>query len=207
MADINQISNSFRVPERVEPTKFKNAAENNVRKETEAAKKTQPQNPAEEKEPGDLVYMSDDGDTVRVSAESNSDLEDGIIIKTEKPEEDRVVIELQEKAEEAREKRLEAVKEEMKEQEEKAEENAKSANVTSFAGLSDSKLEQMYLQGIISRKDYESEIEARKNDKEQFEEDSERISVDITNAVSEEEDGKNTESAIENAFYKDSALS
>lgn len=47
---------------------------------------------------------------------------------------------------------------------------------TNFAGISDDRLEQMYLQGEISRYDYETEIESREAEREQRTEDREAFS-------------------------------
>lgn len=58
--------------------------------------------------------------------------------------------------------------------EESGEEDDETVQQTSsnFAGISDDRLEQMYLQGEISRYDYETEIESREAEREQRAEDS-----------------------------------
>ena len=80
--------------------------------------------------------------------------------------------EARKEAEERAEERQEAIEEEQARREEASEEvraEQQAAQTSSnFVGISDSRLEQMYLDGEISRNDYQKEVDAREAEREQL---------------------------------------
>ncbi|MBQ7565010.1 MAG: hypothetical protein IJT16_13610 [Lachnospiraceae bacterium] len=114
----------------------------------------------QQKELEDVVSVSEDGDTVQVKEDSEKKLEDDRfghvdIVEQElagvynaPAETPNIEIKAPEKPED--EEEIPAI-----------ETKAQGTQITSYAGYTDSQLEQMYLKGEISKNDYDKEIEAR----------------------------------------------
>ncbi|MCR5272995.1 MAG: hypothetical protein K6E13_08430 [Lachnospiraceae bacterium] len=63
-------------------------------------------------------------------------------------------------------------------------ENTSSSNITSFAGISDSRLRQMYLEGVISQNDYNRELESRETKSEASAEESQALNETMATSIS-----------------------
>ena len=165
----NQIANDVRAqnarPDAEEPAK-KTAEESRVSAEDTAAKGTF----------GEVLDISEDGDTVTARPEALQKLDDGIVMLrneddesvqeslTEKTMEaaekrEELAEKLEAKAEAASEKRAEAREAAEKAAESKAAENTKEIN--SLTGYTDDMIETLYRQGKIDRSDYSSELDRR----------------------------------------------
>lgn len=211
---MNNVNNAKQIQNRSEIQRTRADAQKEAVKTQEKAQDAQKAKEKEavqnepEKKPGDLVYMSDDGDTVRVSSESKGNLDDGVFMKTgNAEEEEKETIELQnEKAEESAEKR-EELREEQREEAEKAAEKAEAQSVNSFAGISESRLQQMVRDGVITQNAYEKEIEAREQTREEGMKEAEENSKELSRMDATERKAENTEKALENAFSEASPYS
>ncbi|HBB58833.1 MAG TPA: hypothetical protein DCZ52_00960 [Lachnospiraceae bacterium] len=102
------------------------------------------------------------------------------------------------RTEEAQAAGAEQAEKEEAEEEYNAELNAEK--LASFEGVSDMKLEQMYLQGEISKTDYDKEMESREETREAENADDGRFSVQMTGAAALKESGERDLSQIENVF-------
>ena len=102
------------------------------------------------------------------------------------------------RTEEAQAAGAEQAEKEEAEEEYNAEVNAEK--LASFEGVSDMKLEQMYLQGKISKTDYDKEMESREETREAENADDGRFSVRMTGAAALKESGERDLSQIENVF-------
>ncbi|MBQ8956070.1 MAG: hypothetical protein IJ075_03785 [Lachnospiraceae bacterium] len=92
---------------------------------------------------------------------------------------------------------IEAGNERAEQEEAEEEYNEKLA---SYNGISDMKLEQMYLQGEISKIDYDQEMESREERREAENEDNARFGNEMTGAAVLEESGERDLQQIETAF-------
>ncbi len=73
----------------------------------------------------------------------------------------------------------------------------------SYEGISDMKLEQMYLQGEISKTDYDQEMESRKEEREAEAEEDSAFSDQMTGAAVLQESGRRDLNQIETAFSEE----
>ena len=125
---------------------------------------------------GEVLDISEDGDTVTARPEALQKLDDGIVmLRSDSSEEKQEVIEMQKesterreeiaealeaKAEASREAREEVRKENQKEESEAAEE-ADTTRINSLNGYSDNMIDTLYRQGKIDRSEYNSELDRR----------------------------------------------
>lgn len=72
--------------------------------------------------------------------------------------------------------------------------------ITTYTGISDMRLEQMYLQGEISQNDYNREMEAREDEREAEQTNAGDFSTQMTGAAALEESGERDLDQIENVF-------
>ena len=72
--------------------------------------------------------------------------------------------------------------------------------ITTYTGISDMRLEQMYLQGEISQNDYNREMEAREDEREAEQTNAGNFSTQMTGAAALEESGERDLDQIENVF-------
>ena len=93
-----------------------------------------------------------------------------------------------------------AIEEGNKRAEEEEEEEEYNQKLASYTGISDQKLEQMYLQGEISRMDYDKEMEAREERREAENNENDQFSNEMTGMAVLEESGKRDLNQIETAF-------
>ncbi|WP_176762424.1 hypothetical protein [Eubacterium oxidoreducens] len=124
-----------------------------------------------------VVSVSEDGDTVQVSPEGNEKL-DVKVIHSETEIEDEPV--------------------------QKTDTSVEDFQVTSYAGMSNQQLEQLYLQGKISRADYESEIEAREERIESLQNTNSQAIEKMTGYQAVSEEATRVGDAIKEA-YEDTA--
>ena len=122
---------------------------------------------------GDVLDISEDGDTVTARPEALQKLDDGIVMLRGEAEEDKKsVAEEEEKAAEKRaeiraeqEAKAEASKEAREEiaeaKAEKAEEKADNTSYNSLTGYSDDMVDTLYRQGKIDSRSYNTEMERR----------------------------------------------
>ena len=75
--------------------------------------------------------------------------------------------------------------------------------IATYTGISDMRLEQMYLQGEISQNDYNREMEAREEEREAEQADDGNFSTQMTGAAALEESGERDLDQIENVFSDD----
>jgi hypothetical protein len=115
------------------------------------------------------------------------------------PEE--VLKEQNEKLAEARAEREEFLEAE----EEGADENNAPEVSSSFAGVSDQQLEQMYLNGSISRYDYQTEIDAREARDEEMRSESESLAREAAALNKQSDVTENMAAAIETATSKETS--
>ena len=184
-----------------------------------------------------VIYTSEDGDTVQVKPEANERLSDGFVFnKTGRtPKEETIDIDVTDKAEktpireekenavkeaeesaeklEARreerikemikasraesEKRKEAVKDTIEKEAEEKETDKVLDNRAALSEVSDSELERMYLTGRISSYDYNSAIEARKEEEASENREAAETSGAIVNAAAGLENNQNLAAAID----------
>lgn len=142
-----------------------------------------------------VIYTSEDGDTVQVKPEANERLSDGFVFnKTERaPKEETIDIDVTDKAEKTpiREEKENAVKE----AEEKATDKVLD-NRAALSEISDSELERMYLTGKISSYDYNSAMESRKEEEASENREAAETSRAIGNAAAGLEKNQTLEAAI-----------
>ena len=93
-----------------------------------------------------------------------------------------------------------AIEEGNKRAEEEEEEEEYNQKLASYTGISDQKLEQMYLQGEISRMDYDKEMEAREERREAENTGNNQFGNEMTGMAVLEESGKRDLDQIETAF-------
>ncbi len=147
---------------------------------------------------GDVLDISEDGDTVTARPEALKKLDDGIVMLRSDAEEDKKSV--AEEEDEAAEKRadiraeLEAKAEASKEareelaeaRSEKAEEKADNASYDSLKGYSDDMVNTLYRQGKIDSRSYNTEMERRA-----------RLDEELT-PDKKEDDKEDVQNAIEN---------
>lgn len=92
------------------------------------------------------------------------------------------------------------IEEGRREAEQEEEEEEYNQKLASYNGISDQRLEQMYLQGEISRMDYDKEMEAREERREAENAGAEQFSNEMTGMSVLEESGKLDLSQIQTAF-------
>ncbi len=90
-------------------------------------------------------------------------------------------------------------------QEDKDDEDQEAQAPTSFAGISDSQMKEMYLKGEISRYQYETEIEQRKELREQDEARKDENNRSVNAFLRKEDEIAQTADAVKNAYKTDSA--
>ncbi len=129
------------------------------------------------KELENQVAVSEDGDTLQISEEGADKSDKAKSIKSDADTKEKkellrdAKIKTEKKAEEARlekeksEKKVEILKEAVRSAKSEEKENAVSKKV-SFAGLSDSDVDRLYLRGDISKSEYDAEVERRENRRE-----------------------------------------
>ncbi|MBO6259270.1 MAG: hypothetical protein J6N47_00425 [Lachnospiraceae bacterium] len=176
----------------------------------------------------DVVSVSEDGDTVEVDKAAAELSAGGIVIDKGNKNEAVTGAEDEEKADEAgkvaevnaadesaaadeskaemlrraneeRAERRSEIREEIKENEEDRE-----AAEVSMTGLSDSKLEQMYRDGIVSKQDYDKAVEAKESEIGAKQDENEAFSKDMMNGVKAAKENEETEAMINGAFGPDS---
>ncbi len=103
------------------------------------------------------------------------------------------------RANEERAERRSEIREEIKENEEDRE-----AAEISMTGLSDSRLEQLYREGIVSKQDYDKAVEAKESENGTKQEENEAFSKDMMNGVKAARENEETETMINSAFGPDS---
>ncbi len=103
------------------------------------------------------------------------------------------------RANEERAERRSEIREEIKENEEDRE-----AAEISMTGLSDSRLEQLYREGIVSKQDYDKAVEAKESENGTKQEENEAFSKDMMNGVKAARENEETETMINGAFGPDS---
>ncbi|GEM_PF-2083035 len=182
--NINQIQNSMqmgairRAQTITTPDKTQEGNENGARKaaaDTAGKAAGQVEDAAAKGIYGDVLDISEDGDTVTARPEALQKLEDGMVTLKSGGEDEKSVTEMEkesaehraelieerrEKAEESREARQEMREEQEKKAEDKAAEDT-SANIGSLKGYPDSMVDTLYRQGKIDSRTYNSEIERR----------------------------------------------
>ena len=180
----------------------------------------------------DVVSVSQDGDTVEVDKAAAEMSAGGIVIDKgnrnenaagigagdkdkEKTDEagridevktadeaavpDASKAEMLRRANEERAERRSEIREEIKENEEDRE-----AAEISMTGLSDSRLEQLYREGIVSKQDYDKAVEAKESENGTKQEENEAFSKDMMNGVKAARENEETETMINSAFGSDS---
>ena len=176
----------------------------------------------------DVVSVSEDGDTVEVDkaaaelaaggvvidkgakndavTENNDkekDVETGRTAELKADDENAVSddskAEMLRRANEERAERRSEIREEIKENEEDRE-----AAEISMTGLSDSKLEQLYRDGIVSKQDYDKAVESRESEIGAKQDENEAFSKDMMNGVKAARENEETETMINSAFGPDS---
>ena len=180
----------------------------------------------------DVVSVSQDGDTVEVDKAATEMSAGGIVIDKgnrnenaagigagdkdkEKTDEagridevntadeaavpDASKAEMLRRANEERAERRSEIREEIKENEEDRE-----AAEISMTGLSDSRLEQLYREGIVSKQDYDKAVDAKESETGTKQEENEAFSKDMMNGVKATRENEETETMINSAFGPDS---
>ena len=180
----------------------------------------------------DVVSVSQDGDTVEVDKAAAEMSAGGIVIDKgnrnenaagigdgdkdkEKTDEagridevntadeaavpDASKAEMLRRANEERAERRSEIREEIKENEEDRE-----AAEISMTGLSDSRLEQLYREGIVSKQDYDKAVDAKESETGTKQEENEAFSKDMMNGVKATRENEETETMINSAFGPDS---
>ena len=178
----------------------------------------------------DVVAVSTDGDTVQVSEDGREKLNDeqlGRVVLKEGDEEAKGIAVNDDKAKKAAAEREAIAKEDEERKEriselnadiEKAAEEKKAERsekliedknageeeskpeITSFAGYTESQLEQMYLKGDITMQDYNNEISQRQEALEAMEEEDNEFSKEMNAEISQAAQVSRGTEAIENAF-------
>ncbi len=177
----------------------------------------------------DVVSVSEDGDTVEVDKAAAELSAGGIVIdkgnkneavtgtedekKTEEAgkvatvnaaedsqaSDDDSKAEMLRRANEERAERRSEIREEIKENEEDRE-----AAEVSMTGLSDSRLEQLYREGIVSKQDYDKAVESKESEIGAKQDENEAFSKDMMNGVKAAKENEETETMINGAFGPDS---
>ncbi|MCR5747456.1 MAG: hypothetical protein K6G03_07070, partial [Lachnospiraceae bacterium] len=109
------------------------------------------------------------------------------------------------RTEEAMELGAERAEEEENDQEyaREAEDQEHEQMIDNFVGVSDMRLEQMYLQGKISQNDYNKEMEAREKERQAEKTDAESFSTQMTGMDALMESGERDAAQLETAFSED----
>ncbi|MCR5675567.1 MAG: hypothetical protein K6G16_07660 [Lachnospiraceae bacterium] len=222
----NPALNAPRPAEQIQKTPVRVEAEKqDVRQQTETEKPE-----AQERELDHVIAVSKDGDTVQASDEAVRELneeetigrvigdpENERIRREQEGEDSRTREELLrlelERSEAIREAQMEAVREE---QEERMEETAEAepnkvladeketiaseGQINSFIGYSDAELERMYLQGNISKFDYDKEMESRTAEEEARREELTDFALETTDQAAQLERSERQGEEIERAF-------
>ena len=176
----------------------------------------------------DVVSVSEDGDTVEVdkaaaelsaggividkgnkneavagAEDKEKDDEVGKVAETEtedtNPLADDSKAEMLRRANEERAERRSEIREEIKENEEDRE-----AAEVAMTGLSDSRLEQLYREGIVSKQDYDEAVEAKESEIGAKQDENEAFSKEMMNGVKAARENEETETMINGAFGADS---
>lgn len=79
-------------------------------------------------------------------------------------------------------------------------ENSPERKVTSYAGITNQQLEQMYLEGTISKYDYDSEISSREDQKEAAQQNNEQVNENAVELMGIANQSRQNFDAIENAY-------
>ncbi|MCR5425378.1 MAG: hypothetical protein K6E81_00975 [Lachnospiraceae bacterium] len=82
---------------------------------------------------------------------------------------------------------------------------AQAAKVTTYAGISESRLQQMVQQGEISRYKYDQEIEARESRVEAMRENDAQFSTQMTESAAREQENENDALELNAVFSEDSS--
>ncbi|MBR6327006.1 MAG: hypothetical protein IKR61_09410 [Lachnospiraceae bacterium] len=82
---------------------------------------------------------------------------------------------------------------------------AQAAKVTTYAGISESRLQQMVQQGEISRYKYDQEIEARESRVEAMRENDAQFSAQMTESAAREQENENDALELNAVFSEDSS--
>ncbi len=161
--------------------------------------------PDKEQELDHVVAVSEHGDTVQVSDEANAASE-----QNEVEEETSAAQILKEQNEAAALSEEENVQEAVESKNRIEEEENFEAESTGYSGVTDGELEEMYLEGDISRDDYEKEVEEREAESEdritRAEEMQEKENInteEMLESVSEGEETKRAMGAVNTAFESD----
>ena len=134
----------------------------------EKVSETQKDQKDQQKELEDVVSVSKDGDTVQVREDSAELLEDEKFGKVDVLDQELAgVYNAREETPNIEIKQPEPVETEEKVSEIDTE-SGQGTQINSYAGYTDSQLEQMYLKGEISKNDYDKEIAARKAREEEM---------------------------------------
>lgn len=215
--NINQIQNSMqmgavrRAQTITNPDKTQDNADNAARKAADTAGKAanQAEDAAAKGIYGDVLDISEDGDTVTARPEALQKLEDGMVTLKSGGEDEKSVTEMEresaekraelmeerrEKAEESREARQARREEQEQKAEDKAAEN--TSNINSLKGYPDNMVDTLYRQGKIDSRTYNSEIERRERLDEMRgvgEEDTTERNIENNNAFNREMTGINAQ--------------
>lgn len=84
--------------------------------------------------------------------------------------------------------------------------NAPERQITSYAGISNQQLEQMYLQGTISKYDYDSEIASREERAEQAQANINEFTEEAASTVGVANQSQQNFNAVENAYTRDQTI-
>ena len=212
---INEIGSVSRIIPQVPVNQIKR--QTYVPDKTRKADETKPENEQLAKEENDedslqkedVVAVSDFGDTVQFSDEGKDQYgqdQDGSVKvngqKRERLENFSIFPQAKEDEKEVSDSQFAGkTKEKDKaEDEDKSKTEDFSVTTNSYAGYTDARLEQMYLQGEISRYDYEAEIEKREQEEQETEKQQETNAKISGKADSEIKSAERAKSAIEAAF-------
>ena len=176
----------------------------------------------------DVVSVSEDGDTVEVDKAAAELSAGGIVIDKGNKNETVSGTEEEEKADEAEKtsainaadeglvsdeskaemlrKANEDLAERRSEIREEIKENAedREAAEVSMTGLSDSRLEQLYREGIVSKQEYDKAVESRESETDAKQDENEVFTKDMMNGVKAARENEETETMINSAFGPDS---
>ena len=184
-ADADRITtdtNNVRTEDRTKDTPVDKAVEDRREKErTDSARETEKQRTEENLD--NVVSVSEDGDTVQVSEDGATELEESasgaVVSRTDS--EDKAVIREEEDIE------IEPVEapeiEPIEAPEIEPVNNATDTDkrqINSFVGYTDQQVEQMYLEGEISQNDYNTEIARREEVEEARKAEGDKFSSDMT---------------------------
>ena len=166
--------------------------------DSDAAKVTGDQDDLKTKEYGPVIAKSSDGDTVRVKDKlpvEKSAAYDATSVDTTNQQEPTLPdfdIPPVSNPAEAKDTYIKTLQKEAAKSSADTDDSTASSNITSYASYTDSQLEQMYLQGDISKIDYDLEMESREAAKEERTKDTSEFTNDMTEDIAKEADMERT---------------